>query len=156
MAAFIVTDKLKRWIGHTEPAVVYRVEEGAIQRYARAIGDINPLYNDVEYASRSEYGRLMAPPGFAGWPVKNDFDFEGLIYNLIADGAPMENVDGGMEYEFLAPIGAGDLLTVLIRLVSITGRETSLGPTMVTTYEATYTNQNGALALIARGTFLNY
>jgi len=156
MAEFVVTDALKKWVGHSGPPVIYKVEEGAIQRYAQAVGDSNPLYNDVEYAAQSKYGRLMAPPGFVGWPIISGFDFEKLLENLIADGAPKENLDGGMEYEFLAPIGAGDILSAVIKIASIEGKETKLGPTMVTTYEITYTNQRGVVALIARGTFLSF
>lgn len=33
-----------------------------IQRYARAIGDLNPLYFDEEAARRSRFGGLIAPP----------------------------------------------------------------------------------------------
>lgn len=156
MPEFIVNDKLKRWIGFTSQPYIYKVEEGAIQRYAKAVGDSNPLYCDVEYAANSEYGRLMAPPGFVGWPVANEFDFEGLVRNLIEDGAPPENVDGGIEYEFLAPIGAVDILTMVVRVVELIGKQTKLGATLVTTYEVTYTNQRGIVALKARGTFLSY
>ena len=67
MAAFVVTDRFKAMIGRAEDRRL-KVEEGAIQRYARSVGDTNPLYNDVEYATQSEWGRLMAPPGFSGWP----------------------------------------------------------------------------------------
>ncbi len=156
MAEFIVNEKLKKWIGYTSDPYIYKVEEGAIQRYARAVGDSNPLYCDVEYAARSKFGRLMAPPGFVGWSVSKDFDFEKLVYNLVADGAPLENVDGGVEYEFLAPIGAGDILTMVVKVVDIVGRETKLGPTMITTYEVTFNNQRGVVALKERHTFLSF
>jgi acyl dehydratase len=33
-----------------------------IQGYARAIGDLNPLYFDEDYARRSRFGSLIAPP----------------------------------------------------------------------------------------------
>ncbi|MHB9004897.1 MAG: MaoC family dehydratase, partial [Coriobacteriia bacterium] len=33
-----------------------------IQDYARAIGDLNPLYFEEEYAKRSRFGGLIAPP----------------------------------------------------------------------------------------------
>jgi acyl dehydratase len=33
-----------------------------IQDYARAIGDLSPLYFDEEYARRSPFGGLIAPP----------------------------------------------------------------------------------------------
>lgn len=33
-----------------------------IQRFARAIGDLNPLYFDEDYARKSPFGGLIAPP----------------------------------------------------------------------------------------------
>ncbi len=42
MAEFVLTDGLKKLIGTAEPPLLYKVEEGAIQRYARAVGDSQP------------------------------------------------------------------------------------------------------------------
>jgi len=36
----------------------------AIRNYANGIGDINPLYRDEEYASKSPYGALIAHPAW--------------------------------------------------------------------------------------------
>ncbi len=36
----------------------------AILRFAEGIGDDNPLWTDAEYAARSPYGMLVAPPSF--------------------------------------------------------------------------------------------
>jgi acyl dehydratase len=66
----LITDELRKLIGVTLDTIVFKVEEGAIQRYAQAIGDPNPLYNDPDFASKTKYGRLLAPPGFTGWPAK--------------------------------------------------------------------------------------
>lgn len=157
MAAFVVPDALKALVGQSEPPVVYKIEEGAIQRYARSVGDINPLYNDIDYAANSESGRLMAPPAFVGWPVgAAGFDVFKFIEKLIKAGAPMGLLDGGVEYEFLSPVGAGDYLVAAVKVASIEGRETKMGPTMVTTVESTYTNQRGAVVMIARNTFLSF
>jgi len=156
MAEFVLTEALKNMIGKEEPLLIYKVEEGAIQRYAQAVGDSNPMHSDVEYAAQSSFGRLKAPPGFVGWPVTSGFDMFQFVEKLIAAGAPRGNLDGGMEYEFLAPIGAGDTLAAMIKLASIVGKETKLGPTMSTTVEVTYTNQRGAVAMIARQTFLSF
>lgn len=136
--------------------VIFKVEEGAIQRYARAVGDSAPLFNDVEYAELSEWGRLMAPPGFVGWPIAGAFDMFQVVEKLIAAGAPRGALDGGVEYEFLAPVGAGDLVVMIARITDISGRETRMGPTMVTTIEITYTNQHGIVALIARNHFFSF
>jgi acyl dehydratase len=156
MAAFVVTDSLKQLIGRKEDPIVFKVEEGAIQRYAQAVGDSNPLYNDIEYAAGSEWGRLMAPPGFTGWPVAKGFDMFKLIEKLVKAGAPAGLLDGGVEYDFLAPIGAGDILVAVTRLANIEGRETKMGPTMVTTIETSYANQSGVVVLVTRNTFLNF
>jgi acyl dehydratase len=156
MAEFILTEALKKMIGKEEPILMYKVEEGSIQRYARAVGDSNPMHSDVEYAAQSSFGRLKAPPGFAGWPMSSGFDMFKFVEKLIDAGAPRGNLDGGVEYDFLEPIGAGDTLAMLIRIESIVGKETKLGPTMVTTVSTTYTNQRGAVALIASQTFLSF
>jgi len=156
MAAFVVSDSLKQLIGQKEPPVVFKVEEGAIQRYAQAVGDSNPLHTDVEYGAQSRWGRVMAPPGFTGWPISAGFEMFKLFEKLAKAGAPMGLLDGGVEYDFLAPIGAGDILIAEIKIASMEGRETKMGPTMVTTLESTYTNQRGAVVLITRNTFLNF
>lgn len=79
-----------------------------------------------------------------------------LVEKLIAAGAPRGNLDGGVEYEFKAPIGAGDMLITVIKIANIEGIETRLGPTMLTTIETTYTNQRGEVVLIARSQFLSF
>ena len=66
----LITEELKKLIGVPWEPQTFKVEGGAIQRYAEAIDDQNPLYNDVEYAKRSKYGRLICPPGFTGWSAK--------------------------------------------------------------------------------------
>jgi acyl dehydratase len=156
MAEFVLTEGLNKLIGSTEPPLLYKVEEGAIQRFARAVGDANPMHNDVEYAAQSEFGRLKAPPSFTGWPVTSGFDMFQIVEKLIAAGAPRGNLDGGVEYEFKAPIGAGDMLVAIIKIANIEGKETKMGPTMVTTVEITYTNQRGEVVLIARNQFLSF
>jgi acyl dehydratase len=157
MAAFVVTDTLKAMIGRAEDPVIQKVEEGAIQRYARAIDDPNPLYNDVEYAAQSEWGRLMAPPGFAGWAVKSKgFDMFKLFEKLQKAGAPLGLLDGGVEFEFFGSIGAGDMLISVTRIAGIEGRETKMGPTMVTTVESTYMNSRGTVVMIMRNTLLHF
>ena len=157
MAVFIVPDNLKKLIGQVQATSVNLVEQGAIQRFANAVGDSNPLYNNVEYAKNSEWGRLMAPPAFHGWPVEaGGLDMIKFVEKIIAQGAPAGLLDGGVEYEFLTPVGTGDVLMSVTKIANIEGRETKMGPTMVTTVETVFTNQNGAVACIMRNTFLNF
>jgi acyl dehydratase len=152
----LITDDLRKLIGMTLDTIVFKVEEGAIQRYAQAIGDPNPLFNDPDFASKTEYGRLIAPPGFTGWPVKAGRLSERLIGSLAKAGAPSRLLDGGIEFEFIEPIGAGDVLTATTKIANITERETRLGKTMFTTLETTFVNKKGDVALKSRSTFIMF
>jgi acyl dehydratase len=150
----LITDGLRKLIGMTLDTIVFKVEEGAIQRYAEAIGDPNPLYNDPDFASKTGYGRLLAPPGFTGWPVKAGRLSERLLESLAKAGAPSRLLDGGIEFEFIEPVGAGDVLTATTKIVNMTERETRLGKTMFTTLETTFVNKKGNVALKSRSTFI--
>ncbi len=152
----LITDELRKLIGMTLDTIVFNVEEGAIQRYAQAIGDPNPLYNDPDFARKAKYGRLLAPPGFTGWPVKAGRLSERLIGSLAKAGAPSRLLDGGIEFEFIETIGAGDVLTATTKIANITERETRLGKTMFTTLETTFVNKKGDLALKSRSTFIMF
>jgi acyl dehydratase len=138
----------------TLDTIVFKVEEGAIQRYAQAIGDPNPLYNDPDFARKTKYGRLIAPPGFTGWPIKAGRLSDKLLESLLKAGAPSRLLDGGVEFEFIEPVGSGDILTATTKIASITERETRLGKTMFTTLETTFVNQKGNVALKGRSTFI--
>jgi acyl dehydratase len=152
----LITDELQKLIGVSSGPIVYKIEEGAIQRYAQAIDDPNPLYNDPDYASRTEYGRLLAPPGFTGWSVKAERPTEKLFESLIKAGAPPRILDGGVEFEFIEPVGAGDVLAATTKITSITERETRLGKTMFTTIEITFVNQGGNVVLKSRSTLIQF
>jgi len=141
----LITDGLRKLIGTTLETTVFKVEEGAIQRYAQAIGDPNPLYNDPDFASKTKYGRLLAPPGFTGWPAKAGWDMFKLVETLVRAGAPSRLLDGGAEFEFIEPVGAGDILNATTKVANVTERETSMGKTMFTTLETTFVNQKGSL-----------
>jgi 3-hydroxybutyryl-CoA dehydratase len=59
-------EKRKTWDrivpGELRRTIPVILTKEAIQRFARAIGDLNPLYFDEEYAKKSPYGGLIAPP----------------------------------------------------------------------------------------------
>lgn len=152
----LITDELRKLTGVTLDTMVFKVEEGAIQRYAQAIGDPNPLYNDVAYSSKTRYGRLLAPPGFTGWPIKAGRPTEKLFAFLTKAGAPPRILDGGIDFEFIEPIGAGDILTATMKIAKVTERETRLGKTMFTTAEVTYVNQKGNVALRSWATIIQF
>jgi len=152
----LITDELRKLIGVTLDTIVFKVEEGAIQRYAQAIGDSNPLFNDPDFASKTKYGRLLAPPGFTGWPVKAGRPTERLFASLVRVGAPARILDGGIEFEFIEPIGAGDVLTATTKIAKVAERETSLGKTMFTTAEVIFVNQKRNVVLKSWATIIQF
>jgi len=152
----LITEELRKLIGVPSEPIIFKVEEGAIQRYAQAIGDPNPLYNDIDYARKSKHGRLMCPPGFTGWPVKGGISVFKLVDTLVKAGAPPRLLDGGVEFEFFEPVGAGDTLVATTKIVDISEKETKMGKTMFTTLETTFLNQNGNVALKSRSTLIQF
>lgn len=152
----LINEALRKMIGVSGEPIVFKIEEGAIQRYAQAIGDPNPLFNDIENAGKNKYGRLICPPGFTGWPVKGGISVFKLVDSLIKAGAPTRLLDGGVEFEFLEPIGAGDVLTATTKIASINERETKMGKTMFTTVETTFINQKKKVALKSRSTLIQF
>jgi acyl dehydratase len=152
----LITEEMRQLIGKTLDTIVFKVEEGAIQRYAQAIGDPNPLFNDLDYAKNTKYGRLLAPPGFTGWPIKAGRPTEKLFAFLVKAGAPPRILDGGIEFEFIEPVGAGDILTATSKIAKVTERETKLGKTMFTTAEVTYANHKGNEVLRTWATIIQF
>jgi acyl dehydratase len=155
----VITEELRKLIGTSSEPTTYKIEEGAIQRYAEAIGDLNPLHHDVEYASKRKHGRLVCPPGFTGWPIKGQIGAlpggaSEMMDALHKAGAPSRLLDGGIEFEFFGPIGTGDVLIATTKVADMTERETSMGKTMFITTEATFQKQNGDVALRSRATLI--
>jgi acyl dehydratase len=150
-----VPDEVMRMVGIVSEPVMCKVEEGAIERFADAVDDPNPLYRDAEYAKRSRYGGIIAPLGFFGWPLKGktiegDLNFREVIAKHMA---LTQGLDGGSEYGYFLPVRAGDTLTAYTKMADIVEREGRDGRTMVfVTRAIRYLNQNGDLVAIAKVT----
>lgn len=149
-----LTHGLRKIIGTISGPAIFKVEEGAIQRYAQAIDDPNPVFNDIEYAQNSQHGRLICPPGFTGWPVKGEHPVINIISAITRADASLRLVDGGVEYEFLHHIGAGDILIAIAKVIDITERETKAGKSLFINVGTTFTNQNSAVVLNVISTFI--
>jgi len=147
-----VEDLQKELVGRMADPVVQIVERGAIARFAEAVGDPNPLYNDVEYAGNSRYGSIIAPPGFFGWPAKPDATSNQMFMDIM-NGAAREGfpllLDAGVDYELFIPICAGDTLVCSNQISGITLRAGKSGNMLLISVTATYRNQNGKIVALA-------
>lgn len=107
------------YIGRTadlgEPMEVTR---GDIRRFATAIGDLNPIYHDVQAAKAAGHPDLVAPPTFlisastggGGGGFIHDPGL-GLNFALV--------VHGEQKFEFSRPVCAGDLLETVTTITDI-------------------------------------
>jgi hypothetical protein len=150
----LITDELNALLNVPSEPTIYRVEEGAILRYVEAIDDPNPLYRDIEYANNSRYGRQICPPGFTGWPLKNQRVTEAVFDSMWKAGAPQLLLAGGVEFEFLIPVGAGDILVSTHKITSMTEKESKSGKMLIAILETTFLNQNGDVVVKSWQTFI--
>ena len=138
----LITEEMRNAVGSLLNVSVTEVEKGKIKRYVDALGETNPLYQDEDYAKKSRYGGLIAPPGL-------------LITRGMSGGAshdmpwqdPLKHsVDAGERIEFYKPIRPGDTLFLTRKLASLSERESkSLGKMRLQEVEVTYVNQKGEL-----------
>ena len=121
-------------IGLETAPVAMEVEQGAIWRFAEAIGDDNPLYTDEIAARRTRYGGLIAPPTFlrSMRDVRVELPFDLDLERLL---------DAGSDWEYFEPVRAGDRITAVVRIADLTEREGRLGTMVFITALITYRNQ---------------
>jgi acyl dehydratase len=151
MANKILNEEALKQVGKAGEARTYDVERGAIRRFAEAIEDRNPLFNDDHAARATRFGSMIAPPTFCrsmGSPIPD--------VRISALGQSFRGLDGGSEWEYFVPIRPGDRITVQTKLVDLRESEGRLGPMIFITMETTYTNQFGELCVTQRSTGIRY
>ncbi len=141
----MIPEEARSLIGKVDPPYVREVEGGAVRRYADAVGNGNPLYQDEAYARKTRHGGLTAPPGFFGWPVKTEPQSESVLAAMAAvDRAGYHRLlDGGIVYDFFRPVRVGERLIVYMKVKDIVERESKGGAMIVMELEANYLDENG-------------
>ena len=127
--------ELESRIGVEGPPLVYDIERGMIQRFTRAVGDPNPLWQDEDYADRSGYGSIIAPPNFI-----LTLGFDRVLEAFISD-ASLTVLHGSTELECYQPVRPGDVITATAKIVNVRERQGKVGTTIFVTFEIVYKNQ---------------
>ena len=120
----------------------------AVAKFAGGIGDINPLWSDVEYGTKSPYGAAIAPPSFVigcfsgiqfGWPGLGSFHSESQI-------------------TFDRPVYWGDEVNASCVYDGFSGPSPSsfAGKTVTDHFSNTYTNQFGERIAAIRWHVINF
>lgn len=123
----------------------------AIRDYAVNIGDSNPLYTDREYAKKTRWGGVIAPPGrFVNYIAETGSFARGNV----VDG--MNFLYGGTDYEMFDVIHEGDTFTISDEFIGID--EKKLSPEKAEKYrlfsyraKRNYINQKGAIVVSVTG-----
>jgi acyl dehydratase len=134
--------------------VVFNVSEGigkrAIRRFASVIGDGNPLYYDEEYARKTPYKRIIAPPTMLfeiGFDIGDDINGKtGLQVGLEEFLGFPDNIQRvGNEYEIFEPLYPDDIIKAKRRITSVEEKEGKTGKWIFITSEIIYLNQEGKI-----------
>jgi acyl dehydratase len=137
--------------GMTFPPYEFHVERGKIREFADALGDPNPIYRDPAYAAETPFGAILAPPTL----------LRTFLYEPKAASEALEVADwsyivhGEQEFEYFAPVVAGDVLTARDHIVSIIEKESRrAGRLQIAVIETTFHNQRGEKVQVARRTLV--
>ena len=81
----------------------YDVTADTIRHFCYGTDDDNPLYLDPDYAAKTKYGKLTAPPAY----------LVSVLYPILHGKpmkAPLASLIGGLAFEWFRPIYVGDRL----------------------------------------------
>ncbi len=83
-----------------------QVTRDSIKHFVDGIGDINPLFRDRNYARKTKYGRIVAPPTF----------LETINYSQHPEEVPpgIEGFLSGFDWEYFRPVFEGDEYTARV------------------------------------------
>jgi acyl dehydratase len=110
-----------KFIGKTYPAYTYEVGKEKIKEYAKAIKNLDPHYLDDDFAKKSKYGKIIAPPTFA--VVFSAFMIEPVFMDKELNLNMAMLVHGEQELEFLEVVKAGDAITTTAKIIDIKNKE---------------------------------
>jgi len=137
--------------GKTFPPYEFHVERGKIREFADALGDANPIYRDPDYAAKSFAKGILAPPTLLRTFLYEPRDAVEAL--KVEDWSYI--VHGEQEFEYLAPVVAGDVLSAQDKIVSIVEKESRrAGKLQIAVIETTFHNKKGEKVQVARRTLV--
>jgi hypothetical protein len=124
------------------------VERGKIMEFAKAILDENPAYGQPDPPLPPTYTMAIAH-----WPPPSGGGQGAQLSKLGLD--LLRVLHAGQEFEYLAPVHAGDTLTTKSKIVDMYEKEGKRGGTMLfIKSETTFTNQRGEDVLKSTSTLV--
>lgn len=136
----------KKWIGYELSASVLPIERSRLQFFAKAIGETDPVYTDVEAAQAAGYADLPAPPTFL---FAAELD-SGVVFKLLDQlEIPIAKLlHGEQGFVYHRPACVGDTITVRSTIEDIYDKKNGALEFVVKTSRAS--NQHGELVAALR------
>ena len=106
--------------GKSYAPVTYAVGREKIREYARAVGETNPLYLDVDAARAAGHPDVVAPPMFA--VVYTSPAIMPALFDAEVGIDFARLVHGGQEFRWGRPVVAGDEVTTTVTVKDISER----------------------------------
>lgn len=133
-------------IGFKLPTLTWAVERGRLLAFAKAIGETRSECLDESAAQAAGYTSLLAPPTFCFGAIVDGGSVEAMLAKLQVPIARVLHAE--QSFVYLAPICAGDVLTVTSEVADIA--EKKGGKLVFITLLTTYVNQHDALVCETR------
>ena len=113
------------------------VSREAVRNYVLGIGDVNPLWRDEDYAQKTRYQSLVAPPNW----------LYSVFPTWVLQGLPgVHAFHSGNDWTFLKPIFLGDTITPESIFTGFDVKASKFAGKMVREYQrANFYNQRGEL-----------
>jgi acyl dehydratase len=133
--------QMRKRIGAEEATDLGVIDALTIRRYARAVGETNPLYYDAEFARDNGFEDIIAPPNLLvsvlDWTEGSPNEAlrrDGTESGVTLPGVPESGyrlMGGGEDMTFHRPVFPGQHLTLITALHEVTLRDTRSGPMAV-------------------------
>ena len=136
-----ITKEMNDHIGIETTLGSVEIEKGAIIKFAQAIGDENPLFQEESIAKESYTNVIIAPPTFlrsvdAACALTNTESKVDIIPEYFN-----ARVDGGSEWEYFGHIRPGDTITVSKMIQNLFERSGRMGEMLFVVSLIKYVNQ---------------
>ena len=133
-------------IGTRFDAFTFRVEASKVEELCYALRDRNPEYRDAAAAQAAGHRGVPVPPTFLNSSIQtgitgvNPVDAMGI--------SRRRALHAGQDYEYLAPIHVGDLLTGRTTLTEMTEKEGRSGKLRFLTLETRFSRDGVEVAIV--------
>lgn len=150
----LLTEEMLSQIGNESEDMVLEIEKTVVMRFVEAVEDPNPLWQDEEYAKKTIYGGLMAPPNLLCTVIAG----AGGGRLRVKSSTPRRGgVAGGDDLELFQPVRVGDVITSRAKLIDIQERTGKDGTKRIySIVETTFKNQKDEVVATDRSTSISW